>query len=62
MQIGMFALTMAARSFEHRDNAAFATYTSVRLPGAMIDQLQGCALVRSAIGSKREWGQVRARL
>lgn len=56
MQIGKFALIMAARSFEHRDNAAFATYTSIRLRGAMIYQLQGCAPVRPAIGSKRERG------
>jgi RNA polymerase sigma factor for flagellar operon FliA len=63
VQIGMIALIEAARSFEDRGHAAFATYASVRVRGAMIDQLRkGATLVRSAIRRKREWGQVRARL
>lgn len=63
VQIGMIALIEAARSFEDRGHAAFATYASVRVRGAMIDQLRkGATLVRSAMRRKREWGQVRARL
>ena len=63
VQIGMVALIEAARSFEDRGHAAFATYASVRVRGAMIDQLRkGATLVRSAMRRKREWGQVRSRL
>jgi RNA polymerase sigma factor for flagellar operon FliA len=63
VQIGMVAMIEAARSFEDRGHAAFATYASVRVRGAMIDQLRkGATLVRSAMRRKREWGQVRARL
>ncbi|WP_197042190.1 FliA/WhiG family RNA polymerase sigma factor [Sandarakinorhabdus oryzae] len=63
VQIGMVALIEAARSFEDRGHAAFATYASVRVRGAMIDQMRkGATLVRSAMRRKREWGQVRARL
>lgn len=63
VQIGMVALIEAARGFEDRGHAAFATYASVRVRGAMIDQLRkGATLVRSAMRRKREWGQVRARL
>lgn len=63
VQIGMVALIEAARSFEDRGHAAFATYASVRVRGAMIDHLRkGATLVRSAMRRKREWGQVRARL
>lgn len=63
VQIGMVALIEAARGFEDRGHAAFATYASMRVRGAMIDQLRKSAtLVRSAMRRKREWGQVRARL
>ncbi|WP_164155249.1 RNA polymerase sigma factor FliA [Sandarakinorhabdus rubra] len=63
VQIGMIALIEAARGFEDRGHAAFATYASVRVRGAMIDQLRkGATMVRSAMRRKREWGQVRARL
>lgn len=63
VQIGMIALIESARSFEDRGHAAFATYASVRVRGAMIDHLRkGATLVRSAMRRKREWGQVRSRL
>lgn len=63
VQIGMVALIEAARGFEDRGQAAFATYASVRVRGAMIDQLRkGATLVRSAMRRKREWAVVRARL
>ncbi len=63
VQIGMVALIEAARAFEDRGHAAFATYATVRVRGAMIDQLRkGATLVRSAMRRRREWGQVRSTL
>ncbi|WP_310496094.1 FliA/WhiG family RNA polymerase sigma factor [Sandarakinorhabdus sp.] len=63
VQIGMIALIEAARAFEDRGHAAFATYATMRVRGAMIDQLRkGATLVRSAIRRRREWGRVRATL
>lgn len=63
VQIGMVALIEAARQFEDRGHAAFATYATVRVRGAMIDQLRkGATLVRSAMRRKREWGAVRSTL
>ncbi|MGI4879843.1 MAG: sigma-70 family RNA polymerase sigma factor, partial [Janthinobacterium lividum] len=40
IQIGMIALIGAARGFEDRGHAAFATYATVRVRGSMIDQLR----------------------
>ncbi|GGE02300.1 DNA-directed RNA polymerase sigma-70 factor [Polymorphobacter glacialis] len=63
VQIGMVSLIEAARAFEDRGHAAFATYATVRVRGAMIDQLRkGATLVRSAIRRRREWGIVRSAL
>ncbi|OYU14449.1 MAG: FliA/WhiG family RNA polymerase sigma factor [Alphaproteobacteria bacterium PA4] len=63
VQIGMVALIEAARAFEDRGHAAFATYATVRVRGAMIDQLRkGATLVRSAMRRRREWGAARAAL
>ena len=63
VQIGMVSLIESARAFEDRGHAAFATYATVRVRGAMIDQLRkGATLVRSAMRRRREWGQVRASL
>jgi RNA polymerase sigma factor for flagellar operon FliA len=63
VQIGMVSLIEAARAFEDRGHAAFATYATMRIRGAMIDQLRkGATLVRSAIRRRREWGQVRSNL
>ena len=63
VQIGMVALIEAARAFEDRGHATFATYASVRIRGAMIDNLRKSAtLVRSAIRRRREFGIVSARL
>ena len=51
VQIGMIALIESARSFEDRGHAAFATYASVRVRGAMIDHLRkGATLVRRSHG------------
>jgi RNA polymerase sigma factor for flagellar operon FliA len=63
IQIGMIALIEAARAFEDRGHAAFATYATVRVRGSMIDQLRKSAtLVRSAIRRRREFGAARASL
>ncbi len=63
VQIGMIALIESARAFEDRGHAAFATYASVRVRGAMIDDLRRSAtLVRSAIRRRREFGIVSSRL
>lgn len=63
VQIGMVALIEAARAFEDRGQAAFSTYATVRIRGAMIDQLRkGATLVRSAMRRRREWGAVANRL
>ncbi len=63
VQIGMVALIESARAFEDRGHAAFATYASVRIRGAMIDNLRKSAtLVRSAIRRRREFGIVASRL
>ena len=63
VQIGMLALVEAARGFEDRGHAAFATYATVRVRGSMIDQLRKSAtLVRSAIRRRREFGQVKSGL
>ena len=63
VQIGVVALIESARAFEDRGHAAFATYASVRVRGAMIDNLRKSAtLVRSAIRRRREFGIVSSRL
>ena len=54
VQTGMVALVEAARAFEDRGHAAFATYATMRIRGAMIDQLRtGATLVRSAMRRRR---------
>lgn len=63
MQIGMIALIEAARAFEDRGQAAFTTYASVRIRGAMIDALRKQAtLCRSALKKRRELNAARAEL
>ena len=63
MEIGTISLIEAARAFEDRGHAAFATYATVRIRGAMTDQLRkGATLVRSAMRRRREWGAVRSAL
>ena len=63
VQTGMVSLIESARAFEDRGSAAFATYASVRVRGAMIDSLRKSAtLVRSAIRRRREFGIVSSRL
>lgn len=63
VQIGMIALIEAARVFEDRGQAAFSTYASLRIRGAMIDALRKHAtLCRSALRRRRELSAARERL
>lgn len=60
VQIGMIALIEAARTFEDRGHAAFATYANVRVRGAMIDALRKQAtMCRSALKRRRELNAAR---
>lgn len=53
-QTGMLALTEASRSFEDRGVAAFSTYATVRVRGAMLDSLRRQApLNRGAFRRRR---------
>ena len=61
VQIGMIALLEAARQFEERGQAAFATYATLRIRGAMIDQLRRHAtMCRGAVHRRRKIGEARA--
>jgi RNA polymerase sigma factor for flagellar operon FliA len=61
VQIGMVALIEAARSFEDRGHAAFSTYATVRIRGAMLDALRKHAtMCRSALKRRRELNAARA--
>lgn len=63
VQIGMIALIEAARTFEDRGQAAFATYANLRVRGAMIDALRKQAtLCRSALRRRRELNAAREAL
>ena len=63
IQIGTITLIEAARSFEDRGEATFATYATMRVRGGMIDALRRSAtMVRSAIRRRREFGVARSAL
>lgn len=63
VQVGMIALIEAARTFEDRGQAAFATYATVRIRGAMIDALRKQAtMCRSALRRRRELNAARSLL
>jgi RNA polymerase sigma factor for flagellar operon FliA len=63
IQIGTVSLIEAARSFEDRGEATFATYATMRVRGGMIDALRRSAtMVRSAIRRRREFAAARAAL
>ncbi|MBV8973112.1 MAG: RNA polymerase sigma factor FliA [Sphingomonadaceae bacterium] len=63
VQIGTVALIEAARCFEDRGEATFATYATIRVRGSMIDALRKSAtMVRSAIRRRREIAITRASL
>jgi RNA polymerase sigma factor for flagellar operon FliA len=60
IQIGRIALIEAARNFEDRGQAVFATYADLRVRGAMVDQLRKTAYIaRSAMRRRREYRVVR---
>lgn len=62
IQIGMVALVEAANGYRDVGNA-FSTYATMRIRGAMIDQLRRqSTLCRSAMARRRELLAVRARL
>jgi RNA polymerase sigma factor for flagellar operon FliA len=63
IQIGTISLIEAARTFEDRGEASFATYATLRIRGGMIDALRKSAtMVRSAMRRRREFGAARAAL
>ncbi|MCS6986827.1 MAG: FliA/WhiG family RNA polymerase sigma factor [Sphingomonadaceae bacterium] len=63
VQIGIVALIEAAHGFEDRGHAAFSTYATVRIRGALIDALRKHAtLCRSALRRRRELNAARERL
>jgi RNA polymerase sigma factor for flagellar operon FliA len=63
VQIGMVSLIEAARTFEDRGQAAFATYATVRVRGGMIDALRKQAtMCRSALRRRRELNAARDQL
>lgn len=62
MQIGMVALVEAGRQFEDR-GIPFVPYASMRIRGAMIDELRRIARVgRSALTARKRLAGARARL
>jgi RNA polymerase sigma factor FliA len=62
IQIGMIALVEAARTFEDR-GISFVPYASMRVRGAMIDELRRDArMCRSGMASRRQVAAVRAQL
>ena len=62
IQIGMVALVESARTFEDR-GIAFTPYASMRVRGAMIDQLRRTATIcRSGMANRRKLAAVRAKL
>lgn len=62
VQIGRIALIEAARSYEDRGHA-FSTYASMRVRGAMIDQLRrDSKLSRTAMAGRRRIAETRAKL
>lgn len=63
VQIGTIALLEAARNFEERGVAAFSTYATTRIRGAMIDQLRRQAnMCRSALVRRKKLNEARRSL
>lgn len=60
VQIGTIALLEAARNFEERGTAAFSSYATTRIRGAMIDQLRRQAnMCRSALVRRKQLNDAR---
>lgn len=63
LQVGVVALIEAARAYEVRPGASFATYASIRVRGALIDQLRKQASThRRAISRRRALDAKRSQL
>lgn len=63
VQIGQVALIEAAASFVDRGVASFGTYATVRLRGAMIDELRrSSTLSRDALRRRRQFEATRRRI
>jgi RNA polymerase sigma factor for flagellar operon FliA len=63
VQIGQIALIEAARNFVDRGTAVFSTYASLRIRGAMIDELRRSATIsRNALRQRRQFRKVEAEL
>ncbi len=63
VQIGMLALVESAGTFVERGEAAFSTYASLRVKGAMIDHLRRMATIgRGAMQSARRLRETAAEL
>lgn len=63
VQIGMLALVESAASFVDRGEAAFSTYASLRVKGAMIDHMRRMATIgRGAMQSARRLRETAAEL
>lgn len=59
VQVGQIALIEAARNFVDRGTAAFSTYATLRVRGAMIDELRKSATIsRSALRQRRQFEKV----
>ncbi|RYY41526.1 MAG: FliA/WhiG family RNA polymerase sigma factor [Sphingomonadales bacterium] len=62
IQVGMVALVEAAAAFEDRGHA-FATYASMRIRGAMVDELRrNATMARGAMARRRELNKARTAL
>jgi len=63
VQCGMVGLLDAARRYDNRDGAAFETYATLRIRGAMLDELRECDwLPRSVRRQMRQAEEAIARL
>lgn len=59
-QIGMIALIEAARTYQDRGEATFATFAAFRIRGSMIDQLRkGATISRDAMKKRRQFQSAR---
>lgn len=63
VQVGNIALIEAARTFVDRGTAQFSTYATIRVRGAMIDELRKLATIsRDAMRRRRDFAKARQEL
>jgi RNA polymerase sigma factor for flagellar operon FliA len=63
VQIGQIALIEAARNFVDRGTAVFSTYATLRVRGAMIDELRRSATIsRNSLRQRRQFEKVKTEL